>query len=147
MTDYTICSKVLEAATHNKRYLTDLLNNFACTISWNSVVKNKKILDIYMEINDESIRSWINIMSYTENNSCWKDIWEVEGPIFIKACNKTHDKKLIVSEKEDYDNYEWLSPINKDEAIINLNWIQNTTIINQNWDNSQATGGSNSPIW
>ena len=105
------------------------------------------ILDIYNSIGktDKDIASWINVMSYN-SNKCWKCINCEDKPIFIETCKTTYDKRLIVSEKEDYDRSEYaeLNVIDKDEAIDEIRPSKNVTSISGSTINKSTIGDHNS---
>lgn len=141
MATYTICAKVLEKSDHSIQY--DLLNQFCSRHNPHKVAVNDKIRSEYNSLfnNKEFIiqwLEWINRSKYFEKIECNED------PIFIKTCNKTYDKKLIVHSKNDYADYEWLIPVDKDEAINDMEpW---TTTINQFGNRNQVTTWNNSWI-
>jgi len=141
--DYTVCSKVLETASKELKYAYDLLWHFIQE-NPNRVVINDKILEEYIKYANESgtIREWIKGMDFKKY---WKPVAidEFEN-LFIDTCRRTHDKRLIVCEKEDYNpiNYNGITVFNKDEAISELQPAG--IVINQSGNNNQATTGNNS---
>jgi len=144
--DYTICSRAIKAAKGYNKYTSDLLMVFTQTNSYR-VVKNSKILDVYGKIADESIRTWINLVT---NCGYWKECEcdANEKNIFFETCLRVADKKLIADEKEDYTEEERcaINILNKDEAIDELNPGKKViNHINQG-DNSNAIIGADSKI-
>lgn len=150
--DYTICSEVLEAAMKNKKYFRQLLSKFFDENEPIRVVINPTIAKIYKKIalSDErgSDRIVIWLEEMTENiQECWAFVDCKNKPIFIKTCKDSDDKKLIVSDKNNYHSgYEGLKPIDKNEAINeirspkNIFYIKGSRIINSILgDNSSLT--------
>jgi len=142
--DYTICKNVINSSKVGNKYTT-LLFHFTMSNNSDKVVFNDNILEAYTESPTEMIRAWINLMT---NLNTWKRIENVtcnQNDIFIDSCNLTHDKKLIVSEKEDYSiiQYNNLNVFNKDEALCNLTQISQ---ININGTRHNITTGNNSDI-
>lgn len=142
--DYTICKNIINISKNANNYTT-LLLHFTMRNNSDKVVCNKSILDSYKKFQTESIHTWIKLMDY---QGSWKNISDVdcqEEDIFIHSCKLTYDKKLIVSEKEDYriEQYEDLEVINKDEAICNL---MPTSQININGNHTTFTTGNSSNI-
>lgn len=143
--DYTICKKVIELSKDGQGKYPQLLFHFMSNNS-NKVVINNLILDSYKRYNTSIIHTWIDLM---DKQGMWKKINDpdcAESELFIKTCHSTYDKKLIVSEKEDYDveQYEELDVMNKDEAYISL--CSTTHVNNINGDNNSITTGNSSPI-
>lgn len=141
--DYTICSKTIEAAKGNNKYTANLLMVFTQTNSYR-VVKNKRILEIYGKIADESIKTWINMVTncgYWKECECSAD----EKNIFFETCLLVDKKKLIADEKEHYTEKQRsiANIINKDEAIDELS--PDKQVINQG-DNGKAIIGSSAEI-
>jgi len=142
--DYTICKNVIDISKNGNKYTT-LLFHFTNINNSDKVVLNNYILDSYKQFDTEMIRSWINLMT---NLNTWKYIENITcniDNVFIDSCSITYDKKLIVSEKEDYPNskYNNLEVFNKDEALCNLT---QTSQININGSNHNITTGNNSNI-
>lgn len=137
--DYVINSKVIEVAKGGNKYTSDLLMLFAGNVIPHKVVKNIRILDEYKALADDYIRTWIELVT---NNGYWVNVECDDDPVFIKTCLATHDKKLIVDDKNsDYADYEGLMPIDKDEAIDEISPEKN--VIHQNGNNNQAIIGGN----
>lgn len=145
--DLTICSKVTMVAASNLKYGFDLL--LALTVNGgHNVSINPPILKEYEKISldpvNELIRTWIMGMDY---KGLWKAVHiDKFNKLFIDTCRLTHDKTLIVSDKEDYDadDYEGLTVYNKDQAIINIKPASIKII--QIGTGNIASAGNNSPI-
>lgn len=142
--DYTVCKNVIDLAKTGNKYTT-LLFHFTMSNNSDKVVLNNDILEAYKESKTEMIHSWIDLMTKLMT---WKKIDNVTcncDDIFINSCNVTYDKKLIVSEREDYTSmqYENLDVINKDEAI---NILMPTSQISIIGNGTSLTTGNNSYI-
>ena len=145
--DFTLCSKLVELSTKDLKYASNILMKFITDENPHRVVVNEQILMKYNEIalakNGQIINSWIQLMDHMKY---WKKIeFTTRGNNYIEVCKKTTDKKLIVDEKEDYEeeNCDELTLLNKLEAVDELK-IKNISII-QTGPNSQASTGDNSP--
>ena len=139
MAKFVIDKKVLEA---DERYYGSLLMPIANVRNGHTIAFNQKIKEEYLTVKKTTrLDAWLEIATATD---VFKNVECAGDPIFIKTCLETYDKKLIVSEKEDYSDYEGLTPIDKDEA---MNQIRPANIIIiQTGDNAQATCGSGSNI-
>jgi hypothetical protein len=141
--DYTICSRVVALAAERPKYAFELLMLFIMDYGHNVVI-NTPILAEYSTFaqQNEIIRTWIKGMDYKES---WKNVNVEEfSNLFIDTCRLTHDKLLIVCEKEDYnaEQYTGLQVLNKDEAIVHLK--PTGVVINQIGNRNQASTGTKS---
>ncbi|WP_179337452.1 hypothetical protein [Winogradskyella ludwigii] len=145
--DYTVCSKVVNYASEDYKYAFDLLMQFTYE-NPHRVIINDEILDEYLKLaeNNYVIKSWITGMDYKKY---WKKLTPKDKEnIFIDTCKFSSDKKIIVNEKEDYSesDYLGLDVFNKDEAIEHLKptkKVKNKII--QKGKKNQMSNGNNSP--
>ena len=137
--DYTVCSTVIKLSTEKSKYLTDFLFPLAATNCPHHILKNDKILESYGHVANEIITLWLELMN---KHDCFKELGCDDEPIFIKTCQKSYDKILIVSNKNDIENAQltWinLNILDADEAISETEKQHHITHIHQNWEHAQA---------
>lgn len=143
---FTICQSFIKIAKRPNKY-TSILNYFPMENA-DKVVYNKKILDLYLSIANSRIRDWLKLMDKTKSWAKIDDMECNENDLFIEACKKTHDKRLVVSEKETYEEskYRGIKEIlDKEDARVNFTQSSATTY-NISGENPTFTTGNKSEI-
>jgi hypothetical protein len=143
--DYTICDKVIETAKNGNKYYIDLLYPLISSSNPHKIILNDKILEKYHAHSTEFISTWLHLLSVGDFKKYLEINIATSQNVFIETCKISHDKMLIVREKEDYDEHLFneLNVINSDEAISNIRGSQ--VIIYQSGTQNQISTGNQSP--